>query len=119
MQATSRKWLLWGPRIAALLVCAFLSLFGFDVFEEGVRLGEALVGFVIHQTPVLVLLVVIALAWRWEWIGGVVFSVLAVAYAVVAREHLLWIPTISGPLLGVGVLYFWSWRHHAELHAAA
>jgi len=119
MQAKAGKWLLWGPRIVALLLCAFLSLFGFDVFEEGTSLGEALIGFAIHQAPVVALLVVVALAWRWEWIGGVVFAGLALGYAYLAREHWTWIPAISGPLLAVGVLYFWSWRHHSELHAPA
>jgi hypothetical protein len=119
MKTTPGKWLLWGPRIVALMVCAFLSLFGFDVFEPGQSLGQALLAFFMHQLPVLVLLLVVALAWRWEWIGGVVFTGLAMAYAVVARDHPSWIPGISGPLLTVGVLYFWSWRHRLTLHGAA
>jgi len=75
-----------------------------------------LTAFAIHQAPVAALLVVVALAWRWEWIGGVVFTALAMVYAILAREHLFWIVPISGLLLTVGVLYFWSWRHHRELH---
>ncbi len=111
------RWLLWSPRILGLLICLFLSLFALDVFSEDVSVIEALPGFAVHVAPEAALLVIVGLSWRWEWIGGVAFTGLAAVYAYMAREHWGWILAISGPLLIVGLLFFWSWRHHRELHA--
>ena len=56
---------------------------------------------------------------RREWIGGVAFIGLAVLYAItMARGHLDWMLVISGPLMLVGAMFLWSWRHHGELHAS-
>jgi hypothetical protein len=101
----SDRLLIWTPRVLGVLVCAFLSLFALDAFSGGKSFAEALPDFLIHLAPTAVLLVVVGLSWRWEWVGGVVFTGLAVAYAYMARRHLSWIPTISGPLLIVGVLF--------------
>jgi hypothetical protein len=107
----SVKLLLWSPRVLGILACLFLSLFAFDAFGGDKTLTQALTGFGIHVSPVLILLAVVAVSWRWEWVGAVVFTGVAVGYAYIARNHVSWIAVISGPLLGVGVLFFWSWRH--------
>jgi hypothetical protein len=118
MTATSRTLLLWGPRLFALAFCAFLSLFAFDVFQEGDGFVESLPAFGVHLFPTLVLLAVVAAAWRWEWLGGLVFIAAAAAYAVVIAPHRPdWMLVISGPLLVAGVAFLWSWRHHDELRA--
>lgn len=110
--------LLWSPRILGILVCLFLSLFALDALQGGKSVAEAIPGFAIHIAPMLLLLVVVALSWRWEWIGGIVFVGLAVAYAWMARSHVSWIATISGPLFVVGALFLWSWVRHRELRAS-
>ena len=117
MTKTSRRLLLWSPRVLGTLVCLFLSLFALDVFGEGQGFVEALPAFAMHVAPMLGLLVIVGLSWRWEWIGGAVFTGMAAGYAYLAREHWTWIPMISGPLLVVGVLYLWNWRLHQERHA--
>jgi len=104
--------LLWAPRLLAVAVSLFLSVFALDAFGSGTSFFEALPDFLIHLLPSAIVVAVVALAWHREWIGAVVFAVLAVAYAVAAREHLSWIAAISGPLLITGALYGWSWRHH-------
>jgi hypothetical protein len=119
MNERSRRWLLWTPRVLAILVCAFLSLFALDAFGGGRSLSEALPAFALHVAPILMLLAVVAVSWRWEWVGGWVFTGLALAYAYVARGHVSWVLWISVPLLAVGVLFAWNWRHHGELHAHA
>jgi hypothetical protein len=118
MNQSTRQWLLWTPRVVGILMCLFLSLFALDVFEPGVPLAQALLGFAVHVAPMALMLVVVALSWRWEWIGGVIFTALAGLYAVMAGEHFVWTLEISGPLLLVGVLFLWDWRHHAALRAA-
>ena len=117
MTKSSSTLLLWSPRILGILVCLFVSLFAFDAFGGGKPVLQALPDFAKHVVPVLVLLAVVALSWRYEWIGGLVFIGLATAYAYFAREHLSWVLTIAAPLLIVGLLFLWYWRHHAELRA--
>jgi hypothetical protein len=109
--AMSDKLLLWSPRILGILTCLFIGLFALDAFGPGKGLMQALLDFAVHLIPSLVLLVVVALSWRWPWVGGVVFTAGAAAYAYLAAGHPSWIAIISGPLLTVGVLFFWSWRH--------
>ena len=73
MTTTSARWLLWIPRVFAILVGLFLGLFALDAFSEGKPLVQALAGFIIHLAPAAVLFVAVALAWRREWIGGTAF----------------------------------------------
>jgi hypothetical protein len=112
---TSHRLLLWGPRIAGLLVAGFLALFALDAFNEG-SFVAALPAFAIHLIPSLLVLTVVAVAWKFEWIGAIAFIGLAVLYAIMVRGRLDWIVAISGPLALVGVLFLVSWRHHADLH---
>jgi len=119
MSKLSSRFLLWSPRILGILVCSFVSLFALDAFGGGKPAAQALPDFANHVAPVLVLLAIVAVSWRYEWVGGIVFTGLAIAYAFFARDHLSWIVTIAAPLLIVGVLFLWSWRHHAELRSAA
>lgn len=119
MDKWSGKLLLWSPRILGILVCFFLSLFAFDAFGSGQPLTQALTDFAMHVAPMLILLAVVAVSWRWAWVGAIVFTGLAVGYAYFARNHVSWIAVIAGPLLVVGVLFFWSWRHHRDLRAHA
>ena len=107
--AMERHARVWAPRIVGILVCVFLGLFALDAFEDGMTVSQALPGFFVHLAPTAVLLAVVALSWRWEWIGGLAFTGLAAAYAYVARNHVSWIVTVSGPLLLTGILFFWSW----------
>jgi hypothetical protein len=119
MKTKSGKLLLWSPRILAILVCLFLSVFAFDALGNGKTLAEAFPDFALHVAPVLVLLAVAGAAWRWEWIGGLVFTGIAAGYAYFARDHASWILYISAPLLIVGVLFFWSWLRQRELRASS
>jgi hypothetical protein len=119
MTKSSRQLLLWSPRILGILVCVFLGLFAFDAFGGGKTVMHALPDFGVHAAPVIALLAIIAVSWRWEWVGGIVFTGLAFAYAFFARDHLSWLVAIAAPLLIVGLLFLWSWRHHRELRSTA
>ena len=119
MTSRSGKLLQWSPRILGILVCLFLALFSLDAFGPGKTFAQAIADFFIHLTPVLILLAVVVVAWRWELVGALVFTGVAMAYAYIARTHLSWIPIIAGPLLIVGILFFWSWIHRKEFRSAA
>jgi general stress protein CsbA len=112
--------LLWAPRVLGILLCLFLSLFALDAFSGGKTFVQGLPDFLIHLTPMLLLLGVVALSWRWEWVGALVFIGLAAAYAYMARHHVIWILGISVPLLLVGVLFLvscWSRRRGTDAGA--
>ena len=109
----------WAPRIVGILLCLFLSLFALDAFGRGRPLAQALPDFLVHLTPMLVLLAVIALSWRWEWIGAVVFIGLAVAYSYMARRSATWVLGVGVPLLLVGMLFLLSWTHRRRLEASS
>ena len=103
--------LLWIPRVLGILVCVFLSVFSLDAFANGKTMIQAISDFAIHLAPALILFAVVVVSWQRPWVGGVVFTVLAVGYAYVTRAHPSWILVIAGPLLAVGILFIWSWRH--------
>ena len=111
MTKSALKLVLWTPRILGIVVSLILGVFAFDAVDEGIA------AFLLHLAPTVLLLLVVAASWRWEWVGGAVFIILAVLYGVPAWSRGDWLLVISGPLLLVGLLFLWSWRHHRELHA--
>lgn len=62
----------WALRILLIVVALFLTLFSFDVFEEGYPFWKTLLAFLIHNIPTFALLAVVAIAWRWEHIAGLI-----------------------------------------------
>jgi hypothetical protein len=118
--AMTRKYLLllWSPRILGIALSVFLSLFASDAFEPGKPPARALADFAIGLAPAAGVLAIVVLSWRRPLIGGVAFVFLAAAYALAVRYRLGWILVISGPLLTVGVLFLWSWRHRQQFNAS-
>ena len=102
----------WSPRVLGIAMAAFLGLFALDAFQEGQPLAAAAAAFALHLVPALVVLALVAVAWKREWIGAMGFVGLAVLYAASVGGRLDWVLAISGPLLIVGGLFLWSWRHH-------
>jgi len=100
----------WLPRVFGVLVCVFLGMFSLDAFASGRPIGETILDFAIHLAPVLIVFAVVALSWRWPLVGGVLFLVLAAAYALFARGHASWIAVIGAPLLMLGTLNLRTWR---------
>ena len=111
MQPTTRRLTLWAPRVLGIAVALFLGLFALDAVDEG------LVAFLVHLTPTLLLLLTVAAAWQIEWIGAAVFIQLAALYGLYAWSRIDWILIVAGPLVAVGLLFVWNWRHHDALRA--
>jgi glucose-6-phosphate-specific signal transduction histidine kinase len=109
--ALSERVMLWAPRLLALAVSLSAGVFALDTFGSETPFLQALPDFLIHLVPVAIVVAVVALAWHREWIGAVIFTILAAAYAVAARERPSWIAVISGPLLITAAVYWWSWIH--------
>src|SRR5262245_28514368 len=106
MTTSAQRLLFWAPRVLGILVALYLGLFALDATDEGT------VAVLVHLIPSFILLALVAAAWRWEWLGGTLYLVLALTYAVLAwrRDHVDWSLVISVPLLLVGILFLWSWR---------
>jgi hypothetical protein len=97
----------------------FLSLFALDVFGEGYGFWKTIGALLIHLVPVYVVVVVIVIAWRWEWIGAILFIALSAFYMIWTWGRFHWSAYvgISGPLLVLGVLFFFNWKYREQLRS--
>jgi len=78
-----RGWVRWTPRVALLLLVAFLALLSLDVFEEGRSAGEIALGLLLHNLPALALLAAALAAWRWPLVGAVGLAAFAAWWLLV------------------------------------
>lgn len=78
MSTQDKQWLLWTPRIIAILYIGFLALFALDVIQPEYTIGEIIVGLFMHLIPNFLLLGALIIAWRWPMVGGAIFLILAV-----------------------------------------
>ncbi|MFH1508707.1 MAG: hypothetical protein ABIE68_00920 [bacterium] len=105
------KWLYWTPRILGIALTIFVTLFAFDVFEEGSVL-EKFVGFLIHLLPTFLILLFLFISWKWDSVGGTMFVCLGVYYMVLVWESSpyswLWSLILAGPVMAMGVLFMLS-----------
>ena len=118
METTSARFVPWIPRVLGVLVSVFIGMFALDAFTGGKPILQALPDFIIHLVPAFILLALVLASFRRPWIGAVAFTGLAILYAVtMSRGRLDWMLTISGPLLVVGGLFFWSWLQRGRMPA--
>ena len=101
----------WTPRLAGVVVSAFLALFALDAFSGG-SFAEGRWEFAVHLIPAIIVGILVAVAWRYERAGAAAFFLIAAGYAIAARGRLDWVAVISGPLVLVGILFLHSARHH-------
>jgi hypothetical protein len=93
-----------------ILVSLFIGMFALDAFSPGKRFPDALLEFLIHLLPALLLLTLVALSWRREWIGALAFIGLAILYTItMSKGRIDWVLVIAGPLFLVGLLFMWIW----------
>ncbi|WKY47386.1 hypothetical protein Q5O24_13675 [Eubacteriaceae bacterium ES3] len=123
------RWLYWTPRILSILLTSFLLLFSFDVYSPGMSIPEVLLGFLMHNIPVIILVIVIVLAWKWEIVGAIAFALAGLLYMGLVFMGvfqgdlawyiaLSWSLTLSGPAFVIAFLYYLNWRkkHHPTDH---
>ena len=80
------KILYWVPRIFTILAIFFMMMFSFDVFEGNESTGRKLLGFLIHNIPVLILSVILIIAWKREVAGGILFILAFIAASIFYRS---------------------------------
>ena len=104
------KAIYWTPRILGIAFAGFISLFALDVFGEYTTIGEMAIALLVHLLPTAIVVAVLVVAWRWGWIGGSLYILAGISYAVMVWQRMpdavLW---ISGPLWVTGLLFIWSW----------
>jgi hypothetical protein len=104
-------WYIWIPRILLILVCAFMALMSFDIFEGNPPIGKALLGLLMHNLPMLLLVVILILTWKSPLWAGIIFANLAVGLIVffgysAPRFSMVTILVTSVPLIVAADLYF-------------
>jgi hypothetical protein len=102
----------WAPRIAAILIIFFVSLFSFDVFEMEAAPLELLGAFVMHSLPSIFMLVVLFFAWRRPLVGVIAFLLAGLFFMrfVIFGGDLGHFLLFSGPLLLISALFYADWR---------
>ncbi|MCU0523111.1 MAG: hypothetical protein MUF84_20790 [Anaerolineae bacterium] len=102
----------WAPRIAAILIIFFTSLFSLDVFGTGASFLETLGAFVIHNTPSIAMIVVLVFAWRQPIVGAVAFVLVSLVFLrfVLGGGGVGHFMLFSGPLLLIAALFYTDWR---------
>ncbi len=122
MSRTTARLLYWSPRVLCIAFALFLSLFALDVFDEFHGFWLIVAAFAIHLIPAMVIVVVLIAAWRWEWLGGALFLLAAVYYAVhmLNRSVNNWpaVLSISFPLLVIAALFLTGWIERSKVRPA-
>ncbi len=112
MNRKTEKILYWAPRVLALLVAGFFSLFSFDVFGEGYTFWQSLLAFSIHISPAAIIFLFLLIAWRRELIGALLFLSLAFLYLYFSwsRFRIGVLLAVNFPLLLTSILFFINWK---------
>lgn len=117
METKVSKFVYWTPRIASIIFIAFLALMSLDVFTEGARSWEIVIGLFMHNIPVFILLAVLIIAWKYEIVGGVVFILAGILYIFFAVSRnvdnwgmaLAWSIQIAGVAFVIGGFFTANW----------
>jgi hypothetical protein len=124
---TSTKVLYWAPRILCILAILFVSLFALDSFSSERTFWQNTAAFLMHLIPSFVLLAVLIISWKWEKVGGIILTIIGLAWTVFVfilnykRTHSvatsLWIILMLAlPFVLAGILFILSYyRKKKEL----
>jgi len=103
----------WAPRLAAILIIFFVSLFSLDVFEMEATPLELLGGFIMHSLPAIVMLVLLIFAWKRPAVGFVAFLIAAALFAILFVRSIYSLPNLLlfvFPILLVAFLFYADWK---------
>ena len=103
----------WTPRLAAIMITFFMSLFSLDVFGEGASPLEVLGAFLMHNLPSFVMILFLVFAWKRPVVGFVVFLIAAIAFTVFFVRDFYAIPNLLlfvFPLLLIASLFYADWK---------
>jgi hypothetical protein len=73
------KILYWIPRALAIVSILFMAMFSLDAFDGNDSFKMKMLGFLIHNIPVLIVTAILVIAWKWEGTGGILFILAFIA----------------------------------------
>ena len=79
---TSTKVLYWTARILCILTILFVSLFALDSFSSERTFWQNTTAFLVHLFPSIVLLALLIIAWKWEKTGGIILTIIGLAFSI-------------------------------------
>jgi hypothetical protein len=81
-----RKILYWFPRLFTIAAIIFMLMFSFDSFGGDAPLSKKVLGFLVHNVPVMILTVILIVAWKNELAGGLLFIAAFIAGTIFFRS---------------------------------
>ncbi len=103
----------WAPRLAAILIILFTSLFSLDVFEMEASPLELLGGFLMHNIPSIGMILVLIFAWRRPAVGFAAFLAAALLFIIFFVRDIQSLPNLLifvFPILLIAFLFYADWR---------
>lgn len=103
----------WAPRVAAILIIFFVSLFSLDVFEMDAAPLELLGGFLIHNIPSIGMLILLIIAWKRPAVGFVAFLAAGAIFTFFFVRDISSLPNLLLfvlPILLIACLFYADWR---------
>ncbi|MGE5383001.1 MAG: hypothetical protein ACM3PX_06215 [Omnitrophica WOR_2 bacterium] len=123
-----KKAIHWLPRILTILAICFVSIFALDAFNKQLTILQQLEAFFVHMIPSFVLLVLLGVAWQHKLTGGIIFTVLGIAFGIflyiwnLRINHNVFmtigiVATLALPFIVAGILFLLDYRnmHKGEL----
>ena len=115
-EKNKHKFLYWSPRILAIILIIFFSLFALDLFSGGYTPSQVLIGLFIYLIPSFILIGITIFAWNNEKVGGVLFMILGLIIIVLFTnyQYLVYMIIDAGPFFLVGYLFLLSARKNKQ-----
>lgn len=107
----------WTPRIMAIIFIFFMFLMSLDVISSEQSFRQIMTAMLIHNIPVIIMIILLIISWKFEIVGGIAFIMIGLIYIfMLAKNHvylpmaLSWSMSISGPAFVIGVLFLINWQ---------
>src|SRR5512133_1018471 len=104
------KFILWAPRILALLIAAFVVLMALDNFTAGAPADQQVKGFFISILPALGLIAGMILSFRYKLAGGIAIILMGIIMTMLLKFSVKSLPflILSTPVIVTGILFILS-----------
>jgi hypothetical protein len=122
MKKLTYKIIYWSSRILSFALLIFMFLFSLDVFEIEATLWNQLLGLLMHNIPLLILLLSIIMGWKLEIIPAITFMIASITLVVMSLLNdnitsILFIFPLIIPGIVVSILFFCSWFYKKKVIA--
>ncbi|MFA7717115.1 MAG: hypothetical protein WC875_00145 [Candidatus Absconditabacterales bacterium] len=120
------------PRIVAIILMLFISIFALDIFGNGYTFRQTVVGLFMHLIPTWILLITLILSRKkYPLVGAIAFTAFGLRYAIIniiemiqriggftggtPPYYLILTPLIIAlPALAVGLSFFYNRRYNRK-----